>query len=351
MTTESNFVMTGHPGAAEIRRLLNRNYRAWVKDVPLRIEFRGSAGGFSGALFWQIEISGQSWCLRRWPAGGAAQASGLRWQHRMLNQIQQAGFNRIPVPLTSDAGETLVSAGGAWWQLEPWLSGELARAAEIDANRFKSAIEAMADFHQASSHCSIGAGSLPALRGRLAAFDRWWQRGQPSPEFRRLMQLAAADSRLAGLAPILESGFVRLADEVISRLRPWSRGSWETRVVHGDLWSDHVLFCGDEVSGLVDFGALKRDHVSLDFARLRGSLAGDCERLRRIFLAHYRGRGGFSDQALELADGYEQSATLLTGLNWLSWICVENRQFAAMEPVLARIQAITRRMETLVNNG
>ena len=53
---------------------------------------------------------------------------------------------------------------------------------------------------------------------------------------------------------------------------------------------------------------------------------------------------------LELADGYELSSTLVSGLNWLTWICVENRSFASPDAVLARIQAIAGRMETLVKN-
>src|SRR6202023_1230336 len=47
-----------------------------------------------------------------------------------------------------------------------------------------------------------------------------------------------------------------------------------------DVWHDHVLFEGDTVSGLIDFGGAKVDSVAVDLARLLGSMAGDDPVLR-----------------------------------------------------------------------
>ncbi len=54
-----------------------------------------------------------------------------------------------------------------------------------------------------------------------------------------------------------------------------------------DVWHDHVLFVGDDVSGLVDFGAMQPDSVAADIARLLGSLAGDDRQAWTIGLAAY----------------------------------------------------------------
>ncbi len=43
----------------------------------------------------------------------------------------------------------------------------------------------------------------------------------------------------------------------------------------GDIWHDHILFLGDGVSGLVDFGGMRADTVAGDIARLLGSLVAD----------------------------------------------------------------------------
>ena len=42
-----------------------------------------------------------------------------------------------------------------------------------------------------------------------------------------------------------------------------------------DVWHDHILFLGDSVSGIVDYGAMAVDTVAGDIARLLGSLVGN----------------------------------------------------------------------------
>ncbi len=58
-------------------------------------------------------------------------------------------------------------------------------------------------------------------------------------------------------------GELRLASQVAVVLHP---------VLRRDLWSDHLLFSGTEVSGIIDYGALRVDEPAADLARLLGSL-------------------------------------------------------------------------------
>jgi aminoglycoside phosphotransferase (APT) family kinase protein len=59
-----------------------------------------------------------------------------------------------------------------------------------------------------------------------------------------------------------------------------------------DVWHDHVLFTGEAVTGLVDYGEVKPDHPAVDLARLLGDLIGDDERRFHLGLAAYRAAGG-----------------------------------------------------------
>src|SRR5206468_3640782 len=58
-------------------------------------------------------------------------------------------------------------------------------------------------------------------------------------------------------------------------LEPWLSGARPLQPCLCDPWHDHVLFDGDRLTGIVDYGAAKVDHVSVDLARLLGSLVGD----------------------------------------------------------------------------
>ena len=62
-----------------------------------------------------------------------------------------------------------------------------------------------------------------------------------------------------------------------------------------DIWHDHVLYVGAEVSGFVDFGALRMDHVAADISRLVGSLVGDDPHRRAAALAAYAATSPLTD--------------------------------------------------------
>ena len=55
---------------------------------------------------------------------------------------------------------------------------------------------------------------------------------------------------------------LRTASEVRVTLHPVLR----------DIWSDHVLFQGEQVSGIIDFGTVRMDEPAADLARMLGSL-------------------------------------------------------------------------------
>ena len=71
-------------------------------------------------------------------------------------------------------------------------------------------------------------------------------------------------------------------------LRRWVDRTWPLQPCLCDVWHDHVLFDGDRVTGLIDYGAMKIDHPAVDLARLLGSLAEDDLAGWTIGLAAYR---------------------------------------------------------------
>lgn len=58
----------------------------------------------------------------------------------------------------------------------------------------------------------------------------------------------------------------------IEQLKPLADVSFRLQPCIRDIWHDHVLFDGDRVTGLIDFGAMQIDTPATDIARLVGSL-------------------------------------------------------------------------------
>ena len=70
----------------------------------------------------------------------------------------------------------------------------------------------------------------------------------------------------------------------------WNPGSLFEISLHpclGDVWAEHVLFEGNQITGLIDFGGMRYDHPAQDLARLLGSYTqGDVLR-RQLALTQY----------------------------------------------------------------
>ena len=93
-----------------------------------------------------------------------------------------------------------------------------------------------------------------------------------------------------------------------------------------DVHREHVLFQDDRVTGIIDFGSMQPDNVSCDIARLLGSMAGDETELWRLGLTAYERLTPLTDPERLLVKAYDESGVLLSGLNWLKWVFLEDRQ-------------------------
>lgn len=113
-----------------------------------------------------------------------------------------------------------------------------------------------------------------------------------------------------------------------------------------DLWHDHVLFTGDEVTGIIDFGALRVDTPACDLARLLGSLVENDRDRWRLGLAAYEEIRPLSPQEHLLIPLLDESQALLSGLYWLEWLCLERRAFPDLATIESRLEKILQRLKT-----
>ncbi len=112
-----------------------------------------------------------------------------------------------------------------------------------------------------------------------------------------------------------------------------------------DIWHEHVLFQQDEISGIVDFGAARPDTVATDISRLLGSLVADKTVEWNIGLEAYTKVRSLTKNELHLLGPLDRSTALLSGLNWLRWLYLENKSFEDMQVIKSRLKAISQRIE------
>jgi Ser/Thr protein kinase RdoA (MazF antagonist) len=114
-----------------------------------------------------------------------------------------------------------------------------------------------------------------------------------------------------------------------------------------DIWHEHVLYHGDRVVGLVDFGSMRAESVAADLARLVGSMAGDDPATWRIAFEAYQSVSRLSEGEILLTRAFDQTTVLMAGLNWIDWIYRQKRVFDNPQAIRNRLDEILERLNHL----
>jgi homoserine kinase type II len=300
----------------------------------------GNAGGFSGARLWRVGSAGGHCCLRAWPPG-AATSDRLEVIHRLMHQGRASGLSFIPRPHLTPDGRTWVEHAGRLWELTTWLPGRADFHQRPTGPRLQAACRALARLHLA--WCGEGGhGNCPAVRRRLESFAAWTAvvRAGWRPEF-----TATGLDPVGGWAERAWKLVNRHDRRVMDRLTPWTGRCFPLQPCLCDVWHDHVLFEGDRVTGLVDYGGVKTDHVAVDLARLLGSLVGDDPAMREAGLGAYAAVRPLTEEEYALVSVLDETGTLLGAANWLRWLFHESREYPDPAAVARRLAALVQRLE------
>jgi Ser/Thr protein kinase RdoA (MazF antagonist) len=310
---------------------------------PEKVESLGTAGGFSGARFWRLHAPRGLLCLRRWPSEHPT-VERLEFIQAVLWHVDQQGFDLAPLALPAGSRKGYVRHGGTLWELTPWLAGKADFQARPNPARLAAALRTLAAFHQATVGFPLPVAERdfsPGIKQRLGQLQAYLTGGLAKLQ---AQITPALWPELAQTGLEILGRFPRVAPAVASLLEQASREAVPLSPCIRDIWHDHVLFLGDEVSGLVDFGALNVENVAADVARLLGSLVGDDRAGWEVGLAAYQSVRPLSSSELALMRAFDESSVLMSGLMWLEWVFQAGRVFEDRPRVLERVQSIAARM-------
>jgi homoserine kinase type II len=308
-----------------------------------RIHSLANAGGFSGSLLWRIEREAGDLCLRRWPREHPT-AERLLFIHGVLKQFGQSGLNCVPLPIPSRQGKNFVAHDEHFWELAPWMPGKADFRENPSRQRLANVMKTVANLHRVAEATSPQCRETsPTLISR-------------HDQLQRLMaseadQIAAALERHA--SPPLQNRGRRLLTHFRHRA-PAAAAKIDTGMklreiplfpVIRDLWHDHILFTGDNVTGIVDFGAMRIDSAACDLSRLLGSLAGNDHEAWEFARQVYSSIRPLSADEWRLTQILDDANVILAGLNWLDWICVQGRNFENYDAIYARLDEMLARLE------
>jgi Ser/Thr protein kinase RdoA (MazF antagonist) len=111
-----------------------------------------------------------------------------------------------------------------------------------------------------------------------------------------------------------------------------------------DVRREHLLFTNDDVTGFIDFGAMRIDTPLADIARLLGSFVGDDAPARRVALDAYAALRPLSDADRRLIEVLDEAGLVMAGINWLTWLYTERRDMGEVPPIVRRLDEILQRL-------
>jgi Ser/Thr protein kinase RdoA (MazF antagonist) len=202
-----------------------------------------------------------------------------------------------------------------------------------DAREVETAAATIAELHVAWRTESVIA-PCPGVLNRLRLLREWMS----SPS-----EMVTSSHSGAGLADVLQRAGVILARAVPPALRalePWEYVPVRCQPCLRDLRGDHVLFTDDQVTGIIDFGAMAVDHPAVDLARLLGDYAEVRNEFFALGLNAYREGGGDLETGQEFLAELTRSGALGSAINWLRRLKgkdVANLDAGAVEARLSRI--------------
>jgi homoserine kinase type II len=335
---------------SEVTQLLSQ-YPTDCQSV--QFEALGSAGGMSGAQFWRINSSRGMLCLRCWPVEHPS-PQRLTFIHAVLQHAAGRGISFIPVPTTTREGKSFVHHAGHLWQLEPWMHGTADYEHAPCVEKLRAAMTAVAQFHLATSDFaprgtqvafgrkaeSLPVIATPAIARRLAELHDMSKKGTSdlasAIDYHIWPELAPLARQFIALLP-------NAAQTAIEQLEPLAHVRLPLQACLRDIWHDHILFTGNDVTGIVDFGAIDIDTPATDIARLLGSLVGDDSEGWQTGLAAYSAVRQLSSEESAAVVALDKSGVVLAGCNWIRWIYVEGRDFENRQQVTDRFRMIVRR--------
>jgi homoserine kinase type II len=132
-------------------------------------------------------------------------------------------------------------------------------------------------------------------------------------------------------------GSLRAASTQVVPLQPCLR----------DARPDHFLFEGDRLTGLVDFGAMGRDTVAGDLARLMAEAIGPDRPARALALAAYEAIRPLEGPEFALIDDFERANALLGAGRWARWHLLDRRTFDDPEAVSRGLRRGLERLDEI----
>ncbi len=306
-----------------------------------------ASSGLSGAAVFRVQSERGAFAVKSIPEDYPLERLVLI--HRVLQSAQEQGCSVVAVPVLDRSGRPYLIHDGTGWEVTSWMSGVADFNSQPTWERLDNAMRELAYFHSATARWECKHGQSPGIIARLTRIeefeDGFLARARHTLDHQPLRTsweswLRRAMHRLPDAVQRLRKAVPRTATQSFV-LQPIAR----------DLWHDHLLFTGNDVTGLIDFHAMRMDTPLLDLARLIGSLKIGGLSPWTAAIEYYSKYGPLPGETAPLLVWLHDSGVAWSLVNWIKWLVVERREFTNHRAVVSRLEMLVSDLEWSHENG
>jgi homoserine kinase type II len=320
--------------------------KSTVKDIASKFGIRTTTvapagqSGFSGARVWQITADdGQQYSVKQLTN---TPPDHLAWIHRVMSHTLICDCDFIPAPQRTQDGMSFHQTPDGLWEVCRWVPGAADFCENPSDDRLSHAAMCLAKFHQAAAQVNFDFRPSDGVKTRLNQLLQL-------QDFITPLQITAQSTKdtfpaLGGLLFQLKQLTTQQIQPLINALSHFSKQTLPVQPVIRDLWHDHLLFTGEKLTGIVDFDAMQMDTIALDLTRCLGSIIPDQPDRWKSALEQYHSVRPIQPAELELIGVIDPINVILSSMNWLKWIVVEQRHFENPAHVQTRLQFLNERL-------
>ena len=251
-------------------------------------------------------------------------------QHAFQSMLDSLPECPVPTLHTWPNGTTWLEDSNRGWELSSWIVGApMPIGDEIQQDAWDQVIDAIAAMHRRAmvwrapgepkEHLRNGVPTLPVgLLERRERIAYWQQQGGPA--IRERVDLLASQcpelkNELQLVGTRITHWFPRLSESLAPICQRHHPAWWIVR----DCWREHWLFEQSRLSGLIDFGAARKDWPGFDLVRCFGTMLKEGDTKWQSGFERYR--RAVPEVPFELQDllTVHRVSVVLSLLQWFDW--------------------------------
>jgi hypothetical protein len=284
--------------------------------------------GLSDSFVYKVSSLDREFALKSYSPSAL---SSLESTHALLDQIRKNKFVLFPLIFRNKENTTVVYHDGFCWDLSSWISGNIP---DCSIFNLVQSVKKLAQFHIAIGSEQSGVGVMPAMESREVEINSF--------------SISAINFSAIGFLPLFNLiELLKWIRQELGSLMGSSNPIVKIQYCWGDARRENILFDGSEISGFIDYCAMRKDCREVDVSRMVSSFAGDDYLMWTKALNAYSESSQINYLVCRKLDIF---GTIVSLYRWLNWF-QKPMSDKMVNPGIQRCIEIFRRIEKWKEHG